>query len=921
MTAILEDAEEIRIDKWGSLNTAASPGRLPEGQSPNNQNVWMDEKPGSIVTANGYQKLGENPSGNPTTFLINYFKTSDGSQTLVLSDGVTVWKTTNYVDFTEIKTGLSSFFQLRGMVIRDKLWLTNGSDPVMTYDGATLTVLDGTGGTPDVPAGKYISYHDERVWIYGISGEPSSLRFSDLTDTSGTEITPDDAGAWPADNELKISEGDADIGTGLFVYRGYLYASKSFSIWRIVGYDEYTYTKVKTRSSTGTRFAESIREVDNLVHFIGVDGLYTFNGEESQRISDIIDPANPDPGVFAFRNLQQPLLSNQFWNNSSTTDFGLRTVSENLDHSNDRITLKAKTDSEAEFATGSKTRVSETENPGYLQLSIVSAGSSGTLVSSGKSASLDTNGSYIGISSYVTDGNDTNKVGFRIGSENDVSQAWAIDLGSAMPIGRIDIKNFYSERGQQIDINEFRIESSSDGTNWTIRSEIKALLPSSVLHGTGPGVFEPYATGYYSVGPSTITTDISTVSARYWRLFMQSDGPSYSTITELELYRAGFESDGKYVSASSDYVSAPTSFGTLAASIVTSGEAYQFFTQSSDDNSTWDAEVNVSNGGAIGSALKRYLRWGVYLYSSTGVSTPVIDKVFLSGLYVSQVFDTGGGIYQWGAFQLATSPSGQTITAYFRAAATSGGVLAQSWTAIVNGAIPNTATTNSFIQFKLEISTTDASMVPYVTGITFNWTLGSAGSISTLQNVASFVWLNRYWLSAATIGADSNDVIIVRGKSTFGSPFHKKDFSILSFCRFQDYFIGGSSTNGDILRLETGYSKDGAVMDSFYETQDYDKSGFLMKLLEIIVGTDRSGPYNLNVGVSTDGGITYTEKTIDLTRTSLTQNAGFVKKLIIGSFMADKFRVRFRINAADQPFSVDSAIVYYRISPVRGSLN
>src|SRR5712671_4049497 len=220
MTAILEDAQAIEVTKWGGLNTAASSAKLPEGQSPNNQNVWMDEKPGSLVTANGYQLLGTTPSGNPATFLLNYYKTSDGSQTLLLSDGSTIWKTTDYATFTSIKTGLSSFFQLRGMVIRGKAWMTNGSDAVMTYDGTTLTSLDGTGGTPDVPVAKYINYHDERVWLYGISGEPSSLRFSDLTDAAGTEITPDNASAWPADNEIQVSEGDDDIGTGIFLYRG-----------------------------------------------------------------------------------------------------------------------------------------------------------------------------------------------------------------------------------------------------------------------------------------------------------------------------------------------------------------------------------------------------------------------------------------------------------------------------------------------------------------------------------------------------------------------------------------------------------------------------------------------------------------------------------------------------------------------------
>jgi len=923
MTAILEDAQAIEVTKWGGLNTAASSAKLPEGQSPNNQNVWMDEKPGSLVTANGYQLLGTTPSGNPATFLLNYYKTSDGSQTLLLSDGSTIWKTTDYATFTSIKTGLSSFFQLRGMVIRGKAWMTNGSDAVMTYDGTTLTSLDGTGGTPDVPVAKYINYHDERVWLYGISGEPSSLRFSDLTDAAGTEITPDNASAWPADNEIQVSEGDDDIGTGIFLYRGYLYAWKSFSIWRIVGYDEYTYTKVKTRSSTGTRFNESIRELDNLVHFIGIDGLYVFDGEDSLRVSDPIDPANPDEGVFSFRNLQQPLANTQFWNLSNTDDWDDGTVPRNTSTEDDRLTL-ASDDSQTEFAAGTLTRVTATDNSGYLQLSRVTSGTPGTLLSTIKSASLQGAGSRIGIASYVTDADtSSNYVGFLLSADAS-AVAWHVDLGAAYAVGRVIARSYHFERSNSPPVfTSFKIQASSDDSTWV---DVATVTPPASLYGASAvNVFSGAAATVYYVTPTDITTDFTTASYRYWRLYQVENatpsGVSYLVIKELEIYQAGYQADGKYISATIDLGAAPGSFGTLAASIVSNSENYQFFTQSSADGSSWDAEANLNNGAAISSTLRRYLRWGVYLYSSTGIYTPVIDKVFVGSSFLSPIFDTGGGILQWGAFQLAANFSGQTISVYYRAATTSGGVSAASWTSLVNGAIPNTAITNQFIQLRLEMSTDDATQVPYITGTTVNWVTGDVAGINTLQNVASFVWLNRYWLSAATLGATENDIVIVRGKSTFQSPWHKKDFAILSFVRFQDYFVAGSSTDGSLYRMETGYSKAGEAMDSFYETADFDKSGFLLKLLEIIVATERSGPYDLSIGISTDGGISFTEKTIDLTRASLTQNISFTKKLIAGNVMADKFRIRIRINAADQPFSVDNLSIFYRLSPIRGSLN
>ncbi|MCI0562720.1 MAG: hypothetical protein MN733_29925, partial [Nitrososphaera sp.] len=340
--------------------------------------------------------------------------------------------------------------------------------------------------------------------------------------------------------------------------------------------------------------------------------------------------------------------------------------------------------------------------------------------------------------------------------------------------------------------------------------------------------------------------------------------------------------------------------------------------QSSNDGSTWDAAVNVSNGAAIGSTLRRYLRWGVTLNSSTGVSTPVVDKVYVGSTYISEIHNTGGNIFQWSPFQSAFNKNGQTITWYFRAGATGAAVNAASWTAIVPGAVPNTAVANQYIQIKIEFSTADATQAPFVDSFTVNWILNSGAGVNTLQNVASLIVLNRYLLAAATLGADENDVVIVLGKSTFGSPYSKKDFKFLSFVRYQDMYLAGSSEDGSIYRLEETYAKNGSAMDSLYETADFSKDGFQIKGRELHVTADRSGPYNLSVGWSIDGGLTWTERTMDLTRES-GDSLSYTKRFNINT-MSDSIRFRVRTNGADQPFSVDELRFYYRLSPQRGTL-
>ncbi|MCI0554202.1 MAG: hypothetical protein L0287_24900, partial [Anaerolineae bacterium] len=581
MTAVLEDALEIVVNEWKTLNTAASPNKLPTGHSPNNLNVWMDEKPGSVVTAKGYIKLGQIPSGLPVTGLIQFFKSSTGASQLICTDGQNVYWTTNFVDYTTITTGLSAFFQLRGKVIRDKLWLTNGSDSVKTWDGTTLTNLDGTGGTPNVPKGKFIEYHDERVHLFGINGDLSSDRFSSLTDSSGTEIAPDNSAAWPTDNEIQISEGDADIGTGIFLYRGYLYCSKQYTIWRIVGYDEYTYTRVKTRASTGTRFQESIQIKDNLVHFIGVDGLYVFDGEEAKRISDIVDPASSDEGVFAFRNLQQPLLNNQFWNVSETADFAAGTDPANLSTSDNKLTLLPD-DSQADFNAGSHSNTTADDNPGNLQLAlsdaasnfVITSGLTGVLpgILSGQPVSV------IGSASSLIDQSLGAICGYRR-PKTAIAESvviFEVDLSEQRVVNQITLKAFQYVAGTNPSITDGRVEVDVNGNGtWT-----------QVATG-GPSQLSNY-------GPTDTSITFARVLCRKVRFRIQISGQTDAatetvnvdlTTTEMQVYNAGYNATGTFHSKAIDFGSVPATYGTLAAAITANGEAYQFFTQSSNDGS------------------------------------------------------------------------------------------------------------------------------------------------------------------------------------------------------------------------------------------------------------------------------------------------------------------------------------------------
>lgn len=899
MTSALENIKTIAIDKWLTLATAPSSTKLQPGQTPFAFNTWVDEKPGSVITANGFRKVGTLPSGKPGTFCINYFKTSAGTQTFVVSDNATVWTTIDFQSFTSIITGLSSLFQLRGAVIRDKLWLTNGNDPVRTFDGSTVTILDGNGGTPNVPKGRFIAYHDERVWLFHQPSARSLCSFSALTDSGGNIIAPDNVNAWPNTNSLQISEGDADFGTGLLLYRGYLHFFKQYSIWRLVGYDEYTYTRVKSRASTGTRFNESLQILDSLVHLIGIDGIYVFDGEETERISDIIDPDTAEQSSFGFNQLQQPNTNNLFWEVSTTADFNAGTVPQNISINNEAI-LQAKDDTQADFQAGdTSNNIDATSNPGSIQLTQVASGGSSVNAALGKSAILasSNNVPQLGNPSQLTDGVlSGQQIGFQNRSDNTI-MVWSVDLGAAFVIGSATVNSLAITQSIPV-IFSATVEYSTDNVNWNKAGTLPSL--------TVDGIARDYSVNF------------AVQSARYWRINIQANIGTF-VLSEIQFFKAGYQASGQFISRAIDFGDIPNSLGNFFSDFALNGQSIVFVTQSSVDGTTWDGAIAVTSGSAIGSVPRRFFRW-IATLTSNGLDTPVISDVWVGSLYESAIHDTGGNIFVWGAFEADYDLNGQTVSFYYRGSNAPGSVTAAAWNLIAPGGAMNMSINNRYIQFKFEISgLTSGNNPPVVRSVTLNWVAGTGLQQPVLQNVASFVWRNRYWLSAAGAGSTINNTILIRGKKTFGSPWQLKDWNILSFTRYLDNFYGTSSVDGSIYQLDTGFSKDGGPINSIFETGDFTFGGFQAQVREIVIETQRIGPWNLAVSWSTDMGQTWVTKFVDLT---LASGASFSywKKVNNQNLTTDKLRVRFFTNTVDQPWQVHNCLIYYTLSSQRGSV-
>jgi len=319
-------------DFSGGMVDSVDASALQPNQSPNLQNVLVDDPVGSLKPRKGYAQCGATPSGSQATALYEYTK-SDGSRKLIVSDNTSVWETGDCVSYSTITTGLTSTSRPSMSIVRDKLWVVNGSTYPFTWNGTTKVSLDGTGTSPNPgpPQCRYIEFWRERVWCARTNTNPSSVAFSALTDSAGGDLNPSTGtAAWPATNVFYIDQEGGSAITGLKAFKDRLYVFKNNGIWEIEFTSDFDNGVKKTFSSVGARFNTAIVELDGVLYFAGQDGIYAFDGSRSVRISDSISNT--------YKSVNQ-LLSNELFNLwTENADFSAGTLSSTT-VSNGEVTL------------------------------------------------------------------------------------------------------------------------------------------------------------------------------------------------------------------------------------------------------------------------------------------------------------------------------------------------------------------------------------------------------------------------------------------------------------------------------------------------------------------------------------------------------------------------------------------------------
>ncbi len=135
---------DAKIGPWKGMNEKISPDMLPPGVAADLRNLLLDEIPGTAVKRLGTRAQAALPSGLPPRDTYVFTKL-DGTSYQLVSDGVSLYSCTDPSGasfYSLLKTGLDTDGFMSFETAENKVWMSNGINPVMSWDGSTLLVFD-----------------------------------------------------------------------------------------------------------------------------------------------------------------------------------------------------------------------------------------------------------------------------------------------------------------------------------------------------------------------------------------------------------------------------------------------------------------------------------------------------------------------------------------------------------------------------------------------------------------------------------------------------------------------------------------------------------------------------------------------------------------------------------------------------------
>ena len=255
-------------------------------------------------------------------------------------------------------------------------------------------------------------------------------------------------------------------------------------------------------------------------------------------------------------------------------------------------------------------------------------------------------------------------------------------------------------------------------------------------------------------------------------------------------------------------------------------------------------------GNVFASTPKHYLR---IKWSKAEGAT--ITGITVSSEYVSEKKDLGVTPAGWGKYDSAYTLNGQTITHWFRSAATAEALDSATWYAQTPGSIITGAALNPHIQFMLRFDTNTYTQQPSVESVNISYYVGS-----NLGQPCSAVWKNNYWLNVADPGSSINNLVYKYNTGGYWLKRTNKNNNVY-FASAGDLLSGTSESDGYLRYNDLGTKDDNSEIVSYFVTKNFELVSMIKLFRAMYVTSKSNAAWTLSYSV--DGG-TYIDVTMAL---------------------------------------------------------
>lgn len=256
---------DYMVPNFGTLDNTNDPTGINDVDSPDTLNTVYDTIQ-SVATRQGYVKLLTTLASSFIGGMFPLYR-SDGTKQLLYASG-NQWFRYNNAGAGVALTGVPNTFTADQMwstdEFQDSMYAGNGSDPLIAYNGTTITTANGA------ISPQFVKIHKNRV--YCANKNSSILYFSDAGSPT----------SFPANNFIQINTNDGQNITGIDELGDSLIIFKDESVWLLTGEplgagNTTTIGNLQLRqanSDVGCSAFRTIKRVGQVLFFMHYTGIY-----------------------------------------------------------------------------------------------------------------------------------------------------------------------------------------------------------------------------------------------------------------------------------------------------------------------------------------------------------------------------------------------------------------------------------------------------------------------------------------------------------------------------------------------------------------------------------------------------------------------------------------------------------------------